>query len=134
MDIFSYKDLIRAAKSQSDSQKLLFVFTQADLPEEASSQQKENFLAGGGGVLLPVMYVDKLPDEVKNFSTLVEQSMEMKAEWKIVFVAALSGEGDVIPSMEKIENSFLKMIESIKKGKFENFIAFDRNGDIVNFI
>jgi len=134
VDIFSYKDLISTAKSQEDLQKLLFVFTQVDLPEEADSQQKERFLAGVGGALLPVMYVDKFPNEVENFSVLVEQSTEMKANWKIVFVGALSGEGGIPPSTGKIEKSFLKMIEDIKRGRFGIYIAFDRNGDIVNFV
>lgn len=134
MDIFSYKDLINTAKSQEHLQKLLFVFTQVDLPEEADSQQKESFLAGVGGALLPVMYVDKFPNEVENFSVLVEQSTEMKANWKIVFVGALSGEGGLPPSTGEIEKSFLKMIEDIKRGKSGIYIAFDHNGDIVNFV
>jgi hypothetical protein len=134
MIISSYTDLISAAKSQEDLQKLLFVFTQADLPEDADTQQKENFLTGCGGALSPVMYVDKFPNEVEDFSTLIKQSREMKAAWEIVFVGALSGEGSVPPGMERIEKSFFKMIEDIKRGKFGSLIAFDCNGDIVSFI
>lgn len=134
MDISNYSDLISAAKSQKDSQKLLFVFTQADLPENADSRQKENFLAGEGGALLPMMYVDKFPHEVENFSVLTEQSTEMKTKWKIVFAGALSGDGDIPPSIERIEKSFLKMIEDIKNGRLGSYIAFDHNGDIVSFV
>jgi hypothetical protein len=134
MDNSDYADLINTAQAQSDIQKLLFVFTQSELPENSTSQQKKEFLAGKGGALSPVMYVDKFISEVKIFKMLVEQSSEMPADWSIVFVGALSGTGETPPAKDKIEAAFLKMIEDIKNGKFSKFLAFDKNGDIVRFL
>ena len=55
MTISNYDDLLQAAKSQSEPQLLLFVFTKAELPEDATEVEKENFAKGLGGTLTPVV-------------------------------------------------------------------------------
>ena len=74
MTISNYDDLLQAARSQAEPQLLLFVFTKAELPEDATQEEKENFSKGLGGTLTPVVCVDKSPDELSNFTALVEES------------------------------------------------------------
>ena len=133
MDISSYADLLTAARMQKDAQRLLFVFTRAELPEEHGPGQKEDFLAGQGGALVPVMCVDKLPEELGGFEALVDESQHTGAEWDIVFVSAMSGVSSLPPSSDEAEHPLLMMVESIKNGRLSNMLAFDRSGDPVQF-
>ena len=59
--ISSYSDLIQASYSQQEPQRLLFVFCRAELPDEASPEEKAAFERGEGGALTPVVCVDKTP-------------------------------------------------------------------------
>lgn len=72
--ISSYSDLIQASYSQQEPQRLLFVFCRAELPDEASPEEKAAFERGEGGALTPVVCVDKTPDEAPDFATLHEES------------------------------------------------------------
>ena len=59
--ISSYNDLIQASHSQQEPQRLLFVFCRAELPDEASPEERAAFERGEGGALTPVICVDKNP-------------------------------------------------------------------------
>ena len=131
MSISSFDDLLQAARQQSDPQRLLFVFAKADLPSDSTPAQRERFLAGQGGALVPVMCVDKTPGELHSFADLVNESAQFGHEWSIVFVAAMGGSGGVPPSSEAAEKPLQGMVESIKAGKLGNLIPFDRQGQAV---
>ncbi|MCK6507657.1 ribonucleotide reductase subunit alpha, partial [Myxococcota bacterium] len=45
---------------------------------------------GEGGALVPVMYVDKKPDELQSFEELVEESRHTGQSWDMMFVGCLS--------------------------------------------
>jgi len=91
MNISSYEDLLKAARQQPEPQRLLFVFTQPELPEGYTKVQTDRFHAGKGGVLTPKMVTDKALDELGDFSDLVAESLQTGQDWKIVFVACLGG-------------------------------------------
>ncbi|MBP6719612.1 MAG: ribonucleotide reductase subunit alpha, partial [Rhodoferax sp.] len=74
MTISSFDDLIQAAGQQSQPQRLLFVFAGADLPKDCTPEQKESYIQGHGGELVPLMYVDKLPRELPSFAVLEQES------------------------------------------------------------
>lgn len=131
MDISSFDDLLNAARHQAQPQRLLFVFANADLPEDSTPAQRERFLAGEGGALVPVMCVDKTPQELLSFADLVEESREFGQDWTIVFAAALSGSAGQAPSSESAEKPLQRMVESIKAGSLGTFIPFDRQGQPV---
>lgn len=128
MNISSFDDLLLAAKQQTDPQRLLFVFTSADLPQDSTADQQAQFLAGKGGALVPIMCVDKTPEELQSFSDLVAESRQFGQEWSIVFAAALSGIGGVAPTPETAEKALQRMVEAIKAGTLGTFIPFDRQG------
>lgn len=133
MTISSFDDLIQAAALQSQPQRLLFVFAGADLPADSTPEQRESFLKGHGGELAPLMYVDKLPQELPSFAALEQESREFGKDWSIVFAAAMSGSDGQAPSSEAAEKPLQDMVEKIKMGTFGTFIPFNRQGEPVNF-
>ncbi|MDD5329845.1 MAG: ribonucleotide reductase subunit alpha [Sulfuricella sp.] len=133
MNISSYQDLLQAARQQPEPQRLLFVFTQPELPEGYTQAQIDRFHAGRGGVLTPKMCTDKALDELGDFADLVEESRQTGQDWKIVFVAALDGRGGVMPSSEDARVPLEKMVEAVQNGAVSNFLAFDREGNQVRF-
>lgn len=121
----SFDDLLRAARQQPEPQRLLFVFTRAELPEDSTPEQRARFEAGLGGTLTPLMCVDKAPEEIRDFRALVEESRQFGQDWSVVFVAALSGGGDAGQALER-------MIDSIKTGSPGALIPFDRRGQALS--
>ncbi len=128
MNISSFDDLLTAARQQAQPQRLLFVFASAELPPDSTAAQREHFLAGQGGALVPVMCVDKTPGELLSFAELVQESQQFGQEWSIVFAAALSGSAGIEPSSEAAEKPLQRMVEAIKAGTLGTFIPFDRLG------
>jgi len=123
--ISSFDDLLRAAREQAEPQRLLFVFTSAELPEDSTPGQRERFEAGLGGALVPLMSVDKAPDDIRDFQALVEESGQFGRQWSVVFVAALAAGGDAGQALER-------MIASIKAGSPGALIPFDRQGQVLS--
>jgi hypothetical protein len=131
MSIANFDELLRAAREQPQPQRLLFVFANAVLPDDATPEQRARFGAGRGGALTPLMSVDKAPEELGTFDALVEESRQYGQDWAIVFVASLSGRDGRAPTSREADQSLQRMIESIKTGLFGSFIPFDRRGEPV---
>jgi hypothetical protein len=126
--ISSFDDLLREARQQPEPQRLLFVFAGAALPDDSTPEQQRRYAAGAGGALVPLMCVDKVPDELRSFSELVEESRSAGPEWVLVFVASLAGRGGHAPSSADAEGPLRSMVESIKSGAHGSFIPFDVEG------
>ena len=133
MNISSFADLLNAARQQPEPQRLLFVFTQPELPPDHTAEEARQFQAGKGGALTPKMVTDKAADELHDFTDLMEESRKTGQDWKIVFVAGLGGHGGVMPSPEEAQEPLKTMISSIQNGAFSKYLAFDRNGELVQF-
>jgi len=133
MNLSTFGDLLRAAREQANSQRLLLVFAQACVPDDATAEQRARFESGRGGTLTPLMCVDKAPEELDSFDALLEESRQFGQAWDIVFVASLSGSGRVGPTAEQAQASLQQMIESIQSGAIGRFVAFDFHGQPVQF-
>lgn len=133
MNISSYEDLLKAAKLQPEPQRLLFVFAQSELPEGYTEVQTQRFHAGQGGVLTPKVCTDKALDDLSNFSDLVTESRQTGQDWKIVFVACLAGRAGVMPSTEEAQEPLKKMVDAINNGAISHYLAYDRDGNQVQF-
>jgi hypothetical protein len=127
MNIASFDDLLQAARQQPVPQRLLFVFTRAELPEDATPAQRARFEAGEGGALEPLMCVDKTPAELASFAALQAEARQAGPAWDIVFVAAMSdGAGSPDAPLQG-------MVEAVKQGRIEAYLAFDAAGEPVMF-
>jgi hypothetical protein len=133
LDIYTFDDLLRAARAQPQPQRLLFVFAGAELPDDSSPEQRRRFAAGRGGALVPLMCVDKTPEELHTFAALVEESHAVGQAWAIVFVASLAGHGGRPPTSEEAEAPLRSMVESIKAGTHRAFIPFGPDGHPIRF-
>lgn len=122
------------AKQQVEPQRLLFVFTHSELPEDSNKIEQQAFNAGQGGNLIPVICVDKTLAECNDFAELVDQSQNTGQDWQIVFVAAFFGQAGILPSSVDAEQPLTRMIESIEQGLIANYLAFDRHGNFVEFV
>jgi hypothetical protein len=131
--VSSFDDLLRAARQQPEPQRLLFVFADAELPDDCTPEQRAHFAAGVGGALAPLMCVDKSADELETFAALVAESRAAGPEWAIVFVAGLAGRGGRAPTSEDAEAPLRRMVDAIKAGSHGSFIPFDRTGRPVQF-
>ena len=128
MEIQHFDDLLRSARAMPDAQQLLFVFAGAELPADATAQQRADFEAGHGGELAPMMCVDKSAAELQSFDALAAEAAMAGPAWAIVFSAALSGRGAQAPSAGDVDAALLKMVESIKAGRIDGLLPFDRAG------
>lgn len=128
MAISCFADLLDEARAQPEPQRLLFVFTRAELPDHPSEAQRRRFEQGEGGVLTPVVCVDKAPEALSGMAALVAESRETGVDWDIVFVAALAGSD----AQAQAEQHLNRMVESLKMGNISQFLAFDRQGEAVS--
>ncbi|MFC6439775.1 ribonucleotide reductase subunit alpha [Bowmanella sp. JS7-9] len=131
MNIESYTDLIKAAAMQDEPQRLLFVFAKAELPNGYTETQKQHFDQGMGGALAPVLCVDKLPDEVSDFVSLVEESKATGIDWDIAFVSTLGGRGGFAPNSDEATQPLKMMMEKIQGGMIADFLTFNKTGELV---
>ena len=131
--ISSFDDLLHAARRQPEPQRLLFVFARAELPEDSTPEQQRRFANGAGGALVPLMCVDKAPDELTTFAALADEARLSGPEWAVVFVAALAGRPGHPLDAKDAEAPLQRMVEAIKAGSHGSFIPFDGNGRPVVF-
>jgi hypothetical protein len=125
--------LLQAAASQPEPQRLLFVFAGAELPADATSEQRERFRAGLGGALSPLACVDKGVDELSTFDALVAESRYASPTWQAVFVAALSGQAGRLPSSALVDSALQAMVNNIRAGRFGAYLALSVTGDPLTF-
>ena len=133
MDITEFADLLAAAKAQPEPQRLLLVFVSAELPEDATAEERQRHAENQGGSLRPVLCVDKLPDELVDFAGLLAESSRTGVAWDLVFAAGLAGRAGSAPNSDEAEQPLKMMVGAIEAGSIGNFIAFDRTGQVVSF-
>ncbi|AQU83830.1 MULTISPECIES: ribonucleotide reductase subunit alpha [unclassified Halomonas] len=128
MAIATFADLLQEARKQPKLQRLLFVFVRAELPDFPDAEQRRRFEQGDGGVLVPVVCVDKSPEDLSSMAVLVEESRRTGIEWDLVFAAAMDDPKDDA----EVERQLQRMMESLQMGNITSFLAFDPRGDAVN--
>jgi len=131
-NITHFSDLLQVACTQPEPQRLLFVFVAAELPDNPNKDQVERYKTHRGGCLSPVMYVSMLPEKVVSFNSLKDESEHMGKHWDMLFVAALSGNAGHAPSLDVAEGRLQMMVESIQVGIVEDFLVFNRVGEVAD--
>ena len=125
--------LLRSAAEQPEPQRLLFVFATAELPEDATPAQRERFAAGDGGTLTPVMYVDKGLEDLAGYNALVAESHAAGPPWHVVFAAGLAGRNGRPPSADQVERALQTMMERVRGGMIDSFLALAPSGEALHF-
>ncbi|MBZ5486510.1 ribonucleotide reductase subunit alpha [Halomonas aquamarina] len=128
MTIATFADLLQEARRQPRPQRLLFVFVRAELPDFPDPEQRRRFEQGEGGVLVPVICVDKSPDELSSMAVLVEESRRTDIQWDLMLAAAVDDPG----ADAEIERQLQRMMESLQMGNITSFLVFDPQGNTVN--
>ena len=131
MIVTGFQSLLDAARQQPEPQRLLLVFTRAELPDNATVEQRAKFEQGEGGALVPVMYVDKKPDELRSFEELVEESRHTGQAWDMMFVGCLSGQGGRGLDDDTVQKALETMLMSIQGGIVAHLLAYRPNGEQV---
>lgn len=133
MQLATFQDLLAAARRQPEPQRLLFVFAQVGLPEQATAAQRERFERREGGTISPCLCVDKAPEEIADFETLAAESARTGQTWDIVFVGSFSGRAGIAPSPDEAAQPLRFMVNAINNGRIGDFAAFDRQGNTLQF-
>jgi len=131
INIANFDDLLQAARQQAQPQRLLMVFTSAELPDDCTPQQRQEFEAGHGGALVPAMVADKAPEEIQSFAALKLESGQFQSQWHVVFVASLAGANNTPASSSEVEKTLERMVASVKLGALDNMVAFDTSGNAI---
>lgn len=133
--ITDFASLLAAARQQPDPQRLLFVFVRSVLHDDHQPHEAERYQAGQGGILQPVLCVDKTLDELTSFAALAAESARTGERWQIVFVAAIGAENGRLPSSDDAEQPLKRMIQTIQTGgDVSRYLAFDHHGELVRFL
>ncbi len=126
-----FQQLLAAAAAQSEPQRLLFVFAVAELPDNATPEQRERFRSGRGGALAPLMCVDKAPRDVPDFPALVSEAARSGPPWSVVFAASLSGQAGRPPDKARIDLALETMVEAVRDGRIDGFAAYGSQGEFL---
>ena len=81
-----------------------------------------------------IVYVDRLPEELDSFDTLLRESQQFESPgqpWRLVFTAALSGTAAQAPSDDDADKVLRRMVEAVKTGAFSAYLPFNRDGQPV---
>ncbi len=128
-----FQQLLHAAASEPEHQRLLFVFAGAELPADATAVQREAFKAGRGGALEPLACVDKSVEELSSFEALVAESRAASPPWQVVFIAGLPGVDGQPPEAAMVDSALDAMVEGVRTGSFGGFLALDPAGEPLSF-
>ena len=132
MNILHYDDLLNAACQQPEPQRLLFVFAQVELPDDASPEERARFEAGEGGALAPRLCVAKAPEEGMPFPALCEEADGMDAQWSLVVSAAVGGHRGLPPSEQAVDEALEQLVGRVQAGALDGLLVFDRNGEALS--
>lgn len=128
----TFDDLLAAARSQPEPQRLLLVFARAECPPDADRAEREAFERGEAGALSPTVCVDRVPEEIRSFEALAEEARTMVPDWRILFVAAMPGRGGHVPNTDEAVQPMRMMAEQIRAGRIGQFLAVDGDGNLVS--
>jgi hypothetical protein len=128
-----FEQLLQAAATQPEPQRLLFVFAAVELPDDASAEQRERYAAGNGGALTPLMCVDNAPHELSGFDALAAESRQAGPPWAVVFVAGLAGQAGRAPSEAQVEQALQRMVDAVRHGAVGSLAAYDSHGRELDF-
>lgn len=131
MEIANYREFLQLVKTRPEPQRLLFVFTDAQLPDDASEHEREQFREREGAALTPILCGDRLATEMEGFSSLCREVEVTGRQWEVLFVSSITRGDGAMPTVADVEQFMKVMLEAIKQGKVSRFAAFNRDGELL---
>ncbi|WP_372771144.1 ribonucleotide reductase subunit alpha [Pseudoalteromonas sp.] len=126
--ISKFSDLQEMANEQPDPQRLLFLFAEVNSESKKHKSQQK-------GTITPVMCVDKLPNEVSDFASLVSEADDIAKNWDFMFIASLSGDKGIAPTSKDAEPYLTKMTNDVMSGhNIARYVVFDRKENPVELV
>lgn len=125
--ITNFKQLLDVAAEQDQPQRMLFLFAKAESnkPKKKSKKQQR-------GAISPVMCVDKLPEDIESFQSLMEEADSVSKEWDFVIIAGLSGQNGIAPTTEDADPYLNQMTNHLASGgDLSQYVIFDREDNPV---
>lgn len=123
--IRDFQDVLDMAHAMDEPQRLLLLLAKTDSqgPVDADSHT---------GTLTPVICVDKAPEEIQDFRSLVAEADQVTTDWDMMLVASLSGTTDSAPTSEQAEPHLDRMANDILTGQdLTRYVIFDRDENLV---
>ncbi len=119
MTVFS--ELLQMTGAQDEPQRLLLLFANAEAKNPKKSKKHQQ------GTITPVMCVDKAPEEVSDFASLVKEADAINKAWNFLFIASLSGENGKAPTTEDADPYLNKMTNDVEMGNISQYLVIDRD-------
>ena len=127
--ISKFKDLLSYAKEQPDPQRLLFLFAKTELNNPKKSKKNAK------GTITPTMCVDKLPEELTDYASLIKEADGISSDWDFVFISSLSGGKKQPPTTEDADPYLNKMTNDITSGQnIARYVVFDRQDNPIELL
>ncbi len=125
-----FKQLIKAAKAQSQPQRLLFVLAKTDTSQSQTlTDQSER------GTISPVMCVDKLPQDLTSLKNFINEADAINKAWDFILIAGMNGENGKAPSTDEAEPLLNKMANDLVQGQdLSRYLILDRNDNQINIL
>lgn len=128
--ITDFDSLLAAARSMAQPQRLLFVCCQRRLHDDHTPAEAASFARGEGGILQPVLCVDKTPQALSGFAAFRQEADQLDQPWQVVFVAAIDGDDPAAA-----EAPLKRMVQTIQTGgDVSRYLAFNREGAPLRFL
>ena len=75
--------------------------------------------------------MDLAPGELTTFDALVIESRRASPAWHVVFIAGLSGHGGNPPASDRVDSALEQMVERVRSGRLDPYLALDSSGEAV---
>jgi hypothetical protein len=128
MEISNFEDLLRAAASQPQAQRILLVFVKTSIQKDASDAERARFQTGDGGALMPQFCVDLAPADIPSFPALVSEADQQSTDWDKVLVACMDAP-PTGPAKTQVDQALKSMIARVQTGEnLAGYLCFSRDG------
>ena len=123
--ISSFQDLLDMAHAMDEPQRLLLLLAKTDACRPGGDDTHT-------GTLTPIICVDKAPDEIADFGSLVAEADQVTNDWDMMLVTSLSGQGGEPPTSAQAEPHLDRMANDLRNGQdLSRYVIFDRHENLV---
>jgi len=122
--ISRFQDLLDMAHAMDEPQRLLLLL--------AKSESRPGGEDTHSGTLTPIICVDKSPEEIADFPSLVAEADQVTNDWDMMLVTSMSGQDGEPPTSAQAEPHLDRMANDLLHGQdLSRYVIFDRHENLV---